>query len=152
MTSCAKLGRGPQEQKACLCTLIMPVHTEASRAPQMEDISMRPVDVHLIIFDICLIFRFPRLLMFISAVHLTPWLSCAQGDVGLDTFQARFVPIALLLLTSGSVRVRKSSASFSAELGIQNLQFCFKRRKETHRWIMRAVKTECVVLSPFNFS
>lgn len=121
----------PSSAEACRAR--KPVYTDVDRAPQMKDISMRRVDVYLIIFDICLIFRFPRLLMFISAAHPTPCLACTLGDVGLDRFQARFVPIAVLLLTSGSGKSRESSASFSAELRIRNLRFCFNRRKETHK-------------------
>lgn len=71
----------------------------------MKEISISHVDVHLIIFDICLIFGFPRLLMLISAAHLTFFcLLCTLGDVGLDMFQARFVLVALLLLTTGSLK------------------------------------------------
>lgn len=71
----------------------------------MKDISIRDVDVHLIISDICLIFRFPRLLMLISAAHLIFFLPFVHtGRCGLDTFQARFFPVALLLLTARSLK------------------------------------------------
>lgn len=61
----------------------------------MKEISRRHVDVHLIIFDICLIFRFPRLLMLISAAHLTFFAFCAHWEMWVWT---RFKPDLFLLL------------------------------------------------------
>lgn len=94
----------------------------------MKDISIRHVDVYLIIFDICLIFRFPRLLKLISAAHLTFCLLCSLGDVGLDTFQARFVPVALLLLTTGSLKWENHLLFSPLNFEFETYQFFFKKR------------------------
>lgn len=70
----------------------------------MKDISIRHVDVHLIIFDICLIFRFPRLLMLISAAHLTFLLFVLTGRCGFGHVSSQICSCALLLLTTGSLK------------------------------------------------
>lgn len=64
-------------------------------APRMKESSISHVDVPLIILDICLIFRFPRLLMLISAAHLNFFAFCAHWEMWLWTC---FKPDLFLLL------------------------------------------------------
>lgn len=100
-------------------------------APRMKDISIRHVDVHLIIFDICLIFRFPRLLMLISAAHLTFLPFVLTGKCGFGHVSSQICSCCFIAANHGVTKMGKSSASSSTELGIQNLTILkIKRKKE----------------------
>lgn len=82
----------------------------------MKDISIRHVDVHLIISDICLIFRFPRLLMLISAAHLTFFASCAHWEMWVGHVSSQICSCCFIAANRGVAKVGKSSASSSTEL------------------------------------
>lgn len=82
----------------------------------MKDISIRHVDVHLIIFDICLIFRFPRLLMLISAAHLTFLPFVLTGKCGFGHVSSQICSCCFIAANHGVTKMGKSSASSSTEL------------------------------------
>lgn len=96
----------------------------------MKEISISHVDVHLIIFDICLIFRFPRLLMLISAAHLTFLPFVHTGRCGFGHVSSQICSCCFIAVNHGVTKMGKSSASFSTELRIQNLQFKEEKGKD----------------------
>lgn len=82
----------------------------------MKDISIRHVDVYLIIFDICLIFRFPRLLMLISAAHLTFLPFVHTGRCGFGHISSQICSCCFIAANHRVTKMRKSSAASSTEL------------------------------------
>lgn len=123
-------------------------------APRMKDISIRHVDVHLIISDICLIFRFPRLLMLISAAHLIFFFAfCAHWEMWVGHVSSQIFSCCFTAANREVAKVGKSSASSSTKLRFQNVHFKKrKKRKETSKWVMNAVKINVWFWAPFNFS
>lgn len=82
----------------------------------MKDISIRHVDVHLIIFDICLIFRFPRLLMLISAARCTFLPFVHTGRCGFGHVSSQICSCCFIAPNHGVTKMGKSSAAASTEL------------------------------------
>lgn len=92
------------------------VRIETGRAPRMKAVSIRHVDVRLIIFDICLIFRFPRLLMLISAAHPTFSPFVLPGRCGFGHVSSQICSCCFIAANHRVTKMGKSSASSSTEL------------------------------------
>jgi hypothetical protein len=88
----------------------------------------------------------------ITHVHLhcplTPCLSCTLGDVGLDLIQAGFVPAALLLLTSGSAKIRRIIGFSLCRTLNPKLVILFEKEERNTPVNNECSKNECVVLGP----